>query len=229
MTQCVSLEQGGYGPSEDISPNNLGLFFSGASNPPSSAYVHSVSLPAASNVSGPQRVSIFPAYGDPRPSAPFLSEGNARWLQGNLEAALSKAVGQKVKVPLDGRFIQEMQQIAVHSLGPAPNGVGLADMNRTFLERFFELQMVSISQGALFHKYFIAQDRPRTMPYGQYSHGNSVTVSPSGYQTAHPWSARQASFLKATTGLRANGHTSKQAMHTTGLFAPNPTHYCRGK
>lgn len=201
----------------------------GLQQPVLTAYSEPIVFPAASDVHGPARQALFTTYGDPRPSAPFLAEGNARWLQKQLEDALSRATGRQVRVPLDGRFIQEMQAVATTSLRPAPDGVGLAAMNRTFLERYFELQIASISHAALFHKYFIAQDRPWTQPYGEYSGGNSVTVSPSGYQTSHPWRMRQASFLKATTGLQAQGLTPKAVTESElqGLFVPNTMQYCR--
>lgn len=209
----------------------------GLGAPVLTAYAEPVQLPPASDARGrasgesrsPARTALFTAYADPQPSAPFLSEDNARWLQRQLEAALTKSTGRTVRVPLDGRFIQEMQAIATHSLRPAPDGVGVAAMNRTFLERYFELQVASISHGALFHKYFIAQDRPWTFPYGEYTHDNSVLVSPSGYQTSHPWRLRQPSLLRATTGLQAEGlrTAALSTRDMQGLFVPGPTAYCR--
>jgi len=158
----------------------------------------------------------------------FMSEENARFLKGEVEKRLSATLNTKVFVPLDDYFKTHMGEIVNASLGPAPGVLGLAAINRTFINRMTNIQLYSISQGALTRKYYIDQDRPWTQPYGAYSGNDAVVVSPSNYMTSHPWSKRRDGFLAAALHLKPTPASSKQPNTQSGdaLFVTNDT-YCR--
>lgn len=162
----------------------------------------------------------------------FMTEGNARFLQAQVEGALCAALGEAVRVPLDERFVQQMQQVVNNSLRPAPGVLGLAAMNRTFINQYIELQYYSIRHQKLFKKYFIDQDRMRTMPYGQYVGDDAVVVSPSQYMMSHPWKARQASYLAATTRLvpsqAPQALQAQASQNRAGAMFYQPRAYCEG-
>lgn len=157
----------------------------------------------------------------------FFSNANARFLQAQVQNALTQAIGTRVIVPLDDRFIQQMQQVVNLSLRPAPGALGLAAMNRTFIQQYIELQYMSIRQGALYDKYFLTQDRMRTMPYGEYSGDQTVIVSPSQYMMTHPWKKRQASFLNAALSMDLTSESPTSANNNVpGAMFYVPHTYC---
>lgn len=166
-------------------------------------------------------------YAPNKQQTTFMSDANARFLKEEVEKALTAAVGTRVVVPLDDYFRTHMGQVVDNSLAPAPGVLGLAAMNRTFINRMAGIQLASISQGALTKKYYIDQCRPWTQPYGAFTGNDGVVVSPSNYLTSHPWAKRRAGFLAAAAHLRATD-APPTALQSSGLglFATERT-YCR--
>jgi len=169
----------------------------------------------------------------------FLSDANAQWLAATLEDRLTAALAQsasasagaRVRVPLDDLFVTEMLQVADSSLNPPAGTLGLAAMNRTFLNRMFKDRWQGLVQGMLYNTYELSQNRPRTQPYGQYVGKDAVTVSPSAYNLSHPFAAQQASFLMATTGLQAvaPAQQSVATQASGGQLFVQDAQYCRGR
>lgn len=159
----------------------------------------------------------------------FMSEDNARFLKSEVEKRLSTTLNTRVVVPLDDYFKTHMGEVVNASLGPSAGVLGLAAMNRTFINRMTNIQLFSISQGALTRKYYIDQDRPWTQPYGAYTGNDAVVVSPSNYMTSHPWSKRRDGFLAAALHLKpttANNTTSPCISNDGAMFVTSDT-YCR--
>lgn len=157
----------------------------------------------------------------------FMSEANARFLQHAVQQRLSDALHTRVVVPLDDYFRTHMMQVVNASLAPAPGALGLAAMNRTFINRMATIQLFSISQGALTRKYHIDQDRPWTQPYGEFTGNDGVLVSPSNYMTSHPWSKRRAGFLAAALHLQPTGAQSGAAAASPAAPIVVDAAYCR--
>jgi len=179
------------------------------------------------NMSGGQPVFLFR---DLQPNAVqngFMSAANARFLQSQVEEALTRATGVRVVVPLDDQFVQQMLQIVNLSLAPPPGALGLSVLNRTFIQQYIELQYMSIRQAALYDKYFLSQDRMRTMPYGEYQGDQSVVVSPSQYMMTHPWKKRQASFLNAALSMNQTSAAALPGENPPGAMFYVPHTYCR--
>lgn len=170
----------------------------------------------------------------------FLSEGNTRWLHATIQDRLTEmlagvegnaSAGTPVKVPLDDFFLVEMQQVADNSLNPPQGTLGLAAMNRTFINRMLTNLWQGLTRSMLYNQYELSQNRPRTHPYGQYTaKDGNVTISSSAYNMSHPWSKQQDSFLMATTGLQASGKVSMSApqQQSRGQMFVDTEHYCRG-
>lgn len=157
----------------------------------------------------------------------FMSEANARFLQQEVQKRLSAALNARVAVPLDDYFRTHMMQVVNASLAPAPGALGLAAMNRTFINRMANIQLFSISQGALTRKYYIDQDRPWTQPYGEFTGNDGVLVSPSNYMTSHPWSKRRAGFLAAALHLQPTGAGASAAEASPAAPIAVDAAYCR--
>lgn len=166
-------------------------------------------------------------YAPGKAQVAFMSQANAAFLKEEVEKVLSAAVNARVVVPLDDYFRTHMMQVVNGSLAPPAGTLGLAAMNRTFINRMAGIQLASISQGALTKKYYIDQCRPWTHPYGQYTGDDAVQVSPSNYMTSHPWSKRRAGFLAAATHLAPTAAPATAVdAGGLGLFAVD-RQYCR--
>jgi hypothetical protein len=172
----------------------------------------------------------------------FLSDGNTRWLHATVQERLTQKLRETtgdttpVRVPLDDFFLVGMQQVAEASLNPAPGTLGLAAMNRTFLNRTLNEQWQAIVGARLYNQYEISQNRARTHPYGEYTaKDGNVTISASAYNLSHPWAKQRDSFLMATTGLarRSAPSAAAQAVQaqreaTQGHMFVDTQGYCRG-
>lgn len=170
----------------------------------------------------------------------FLSDGNTQWLHATIQDRLTKmlasvqgnaSAGVPVKVPLDDFFLVEMQQVAENSLNPPQGTLGLAAMNRTFINRMLTNLWQGVTRSMLYNQYELSQNRPRTHPYGEYTaKDGNVTISSSAYNMSHPWAKQQDSFLMATTGLQPSGQASMSApqQQTRGQMFVDTERYCRG-
>jgi hypothetical protein len=169
----------------------------------------------------------------------FLSDGNTRWLHATVQDRLTQKLRETtgdatpVRVPLDDFFLVGMQQVAEASLNPPPGTLGLAAMNRTFLNRALNEQWQAIVGARLYNQYEISQNRARTHPYGEYTaKDGNVTISAAAYNLSHPWAKQRDSFLMATTGLarRAPGDTqaAQAAQALQGQLFVDTQGYCRG-
>lgn len=168
---------------------------------------------------------LFEHYAPNDVQRAFMSEPNAQWIKSQVEDALSKAVGVPVRVPLDERFVQQLQHVVNNTLKPAPGLLGLAAMNRTAIHQMVELQYYSLRQRALYEKYFIEQDRQWVFPVGEYSRGDNVTVSLGQHMLSHPWKARRASFLQAAVGLAPTQGDAPACQ--PGAYFHEPQTFCR--
>lgn len=177
-------------------------------------------------MSGGQPVFLFRNLQPNEVQNTFMSRANAQFLQAQVQEALTRATGVSVVVPLDDQFVQQMLQIVNLSLGPPAGALGLATLNRTFIQQYIELQYMSIRQAALYDKYFLTQDRMRTMPYGEYSGDQTVIVSPSQYMMTHPWKKRQASFLNAALSLNLTSDKPTASNNPPHAMFYVPHTYC---
>jgi len=171
---------------------------------------------------------MFQNYAPNNAQKYFMSDENAQFLHGKLETMLTERMGIQVRVPLDNYFVNNMQEVVSNAIGSQNNTTGLALLNRTFILKMFEIQLASISQGKLTNKYYFAQDRPWTQPYGVYTGDQSVTVSPSNYMLSHPWKLQQESYLKAAMHIKptTNLSTAPSDISPDALFYI-PVQYCR--
>jgi hypothetical protein len=133
----------------------------------------------------------------------FFSPENVRYIKQQIEKALYILTQEQVVVPINNEFIQTMIDIAQWNVGLAYAPMSTPLLNRAVIDHETQVQYSSLIRKKLYNKYFLQNDRMRTMPYGEYTRNTrgEVTISDSDYQLSHPNRRWRSCYLKSTQGL----------------------------
>lgn len=133
----------------------------------------------------------------------FFSPENVRYIKDQIQKALFILTQEQVVIPINNEFIQTMIDIAQWNVGLAYAPMSTPLLNRAVIDHETQVQYSSLIRKKLYNKYFLQNDRMRTMPYGEYTRSTKgeVTISDSDYHLSHPFSKWRQCYLKATEGL----------------------------
>lgn len=130
----------------------------------------------------------------------FFSPTNVQYIIAQIEEALHLLTGQRIRIPPNEEFSQTMVDVAKQNPGIPSTATGVAVLNRAVVEHETRIQYTSLRNRALWKKYYIDQDRMRTMPYGEWT-ASKPTIGLSEYSLSNPWKRHQSSYLRETAGL----------------------------
>lgn len=134
----------------------------------------------------------------------FFSPENVNYIKDQIEKALYILTQEKVIIPINNEFIQTMIDIAQWNVGLAYAPLSTPLLNRAVIDHETQVQYSSLIRRKLYNKWFLQNDRMRTMPYGEYSRHTKgeVTISESDYNLSHPYRRWRPCYLKSTQGLQ---------------------------
>lgn len=134
----------------------------------------------------------------------YFSPENVRFIKEQIEKALYILTQDKVIIPINDEFIQTMIDIAQWNVGLAYAPMATALLNREVINHETQIQYSSLIRRKLYIKYFLQNDRMRTMPYGEYTRNTrgEVTISDSDYRLSHPFRKWRNCYLESTEGLK---------------------------
>lgn len=148
----------------------------------------------------------------------FFSDQNIGFLMNQIDTVLKELTKENVGVDWPTQFEEFTQtMIDMANRNPALAQVpdGLSTLNRAVIQHEANVQYISLRRRKLFYKYFIDQDRKRTMDYGVSTKGmrGETLIESSGYALSHPWKKYRNCYLKEThalvpTGTNSNGNTT---------------------
>ena len=133
----------------------------------------------------------------------FFSPENVRYIKEQIQKALFILTQEQVVIPINNEFIQTMIDIAQWNVGLAYAPMSTPLLNRAVIDNETQVQYSSLIRKKLYTKYFLQNERMRTMPYGEYTRSTKgeVTISDSDYHLSHPFRKWRQCYLKATAGL----------------------------
>lgn len=136
----------------------------------------------------------------------FLSQSNTLLLQQRLLCMLKERSGiPNLCVPIDQEFMNAMQTIADNNIAPQETQASLDALNGIFIKQELSLRLSGLTRHQLWHRYFMTDDRMKTMPYPSYEvETRGVNnVDTSVYTTASPGGAsRHQQFLRDVMGIK---------------------------
>ena len=133
----------------------------------------------------------------------FFSPENVCYLKDQIQKALYILTQEQVVIPINNEFIQTMIDIAQWNVGLAYAPMATPLLNRAVIDHETQVQYSSLIRKKLYNKYYLQNDRMRTMPYGEYTRSTKgeVTISDSDYHLSHPFRRWRSCYLKSTEGL----------------------------
>jgi hypothetical protein len=136
--------------------------------------------------------------GAPTLAGMFLAPQNVKRVLEQARGHLSYAFQRPVHIPVDDMVIDTFVKLMQDNSGAPQTPEYAQRLSETAMNRLLQDRYYGLRQRDLYHRYFIDQDRMRTMPRPDYQGiaRGEVLIDTSGTTLGHPASRFQAQFLR---------------------------------
>ena len=137
----------------------------------------------------------------------FFSPQNIRYLQTEIEKALTLLVGQPVRVPVNDEFMQTMYDVVDQNQGLAYMGnKALDSLNEMVVEWETRIQYVSLRQQYRYQHWIVDMDQQTFMPYpaSDRTLRGEVVIDTSGYTLTSPFKNNWGNYLQDVLHIGPN-------------------------